>query len=303
MKKLSTLFFAIIIGSAAYAQIPNAGFEAWTTYTVTAGSYDGPNGWANLDSALAQFATYTTEKGTPGFAGASYIKLTSKSIPIVGVVPGIAVSGKASISGTTLAIESGFAISTRPQSLTGEWQYTHPSTDSGSILVVFTKWNTALSKRDTISLTNKLLSGSVTSWTAFSIPLTYQHGSAPDSGYIQLSSGAVGGTAGCTLYVDTLAFTGTVPNGVVTVNNTATNISLFPNPATGYTNVSYRSNTSGSVKLSIADINGRIVKENDFKKVNGENSFLIDVTQMVNGIYFVKIIDDQGVAVRKLIVE
>ena len=303
MKKLSTLFFAIIIGSVAYAQIPNAGFEAWTTYTVTAGSYDGPNGWANLDSALAQFATYTTEKGTPGFAGASYLKLTSKSVPLVGVLPGIAVSGKASVSGTTFTVQSGFAISTRPQMLIGEWQYAPSGTDQGSILVVLTKWNTALSKRDTISLTNQLLSGSVTTWTAFSISLTYLHGSAPDSGYIQLASGAVSGTAGSYLYVDTLAFTGTVANGVVTVNNTSTTISLFPNPATGYTNVSYHSNTSGAVKISIDDINGKTIKEMDFKKARGGNDFPIDVSSFAGGIYFVKIMDDQGVAVRKLIVE
>lgn len=310
MKKLSTLLIALSLGYVANAQIPNAGFENWTAHTASSGNYDTPDDWGNADTlgtiTLAGVG-YTCEKGTPGAVGSSYIKLTSKasSVSAIGVVPGIAVSGKISFSMTgTPSISSGFPITTRPANLTGQWQYTPGAGDQGSISVLLTKRNVAASKTDTISYTEYQLAGTVSSWTAFSIPLTYQHGDAPDSGRILLLSGKIsGGTAGSTLSVDDLAFTGSVPNGVVNVNNITPSIEIYPNPATGYANISYESVTAGNVHISVTNLSGSTVTEVDFKKSRGANTFPIDISKIASGIYFVKMSDENGVAVKKLFVE
>src|SRR5579883_753034 len=108
MKKLSSFLLALLFTSAMYAQIPNPGFETWNTV----GSYNVPAGWDNLNSMTTAMSTYTCTKGTPGYAGASYLQLISKTVTGLGVVPGIAVSGV--MNKTTMQPQSGFAISTPP---------------------------------------------------------------------------------------------------------------------------------------------------------------------------------------------
>ncbi len=303
MKKLSTLFFATVFSFVAYAQIPNPGFENWTSHT----GYNTPDGWGNLDSAGSMAMLITCAEGTPGYGGSSHmIQLTTKSLTFgttTIAIPGIAVSGQLAVSGTSFAIQSGFPMSTRPQSLTGEWQYLPSGTDQGNIMVLLTKWDVALSKRDTVAFTNELLSGSVTTMAPFSFDLSYLTTDVPDTGVILLASGmAMGGTDGSYLYADDLAFAGTA-NSVATINNIADQISISPNPAKTSANISYNSKSSGTVKLSIADVTGKMVKELTFNKNSGANNFKVDVNDMAPGMYFVKVIDGQGVGVKKLIVE
>ncbi len=300
MKKLSTLLIALSLGYVAEAQIPNASFENWTAFT----GYDRPNEWSTADSALAALVpgTHTCDKMTPAPVGTYYMKLTSVTVPLVGVLPGVAASGAVTVSGTTVVPRTGFPMSTRPQNLTGQWQYTPSGADQGSIMILTTKWNGT--SRDTVSFTNHLLSGTVSSFTTFSIPLTYIHGSTPDTGIIFILSGkATGGVAGSTVSIDDLAFTGSVPNGVVNVNSNKSEISIFPNPASKYANVSYMSTTAGNVHITVTNVSGRVVSEMDYKKMRGSNDFPIQVSKMAAGMYYVQIADEQGTAVRKLFVE
>src|SRR4051812_41053715 len=103
MKKLSTLLIALTLCGAAGAQtvVPNGGFENWTAKT----GYDDPDGWSTLDSAGASFMLITCTKGTPGYGGSAHlIQLTTKSVtfgPTIIAIPGIAVSGKISVAGTS----------------------------------------------------------------------------------------------------------------------------------------------------------------------------------------------------------
>ena len=117
-KKLLILSTLIANFSLLKAQtIPNASFENWTNM----GSYSNPNGWDQLNSLTSLGGIYTCEQGSPGAVGSFYLKLTSKTAGIAGVVPGVAVSGLIDI--TTQQPKSGFAFSGQPQALTGKWQH------------------------------------------------------------------------------------------------------------------------------------------------------------------------------------
>ncbi|MEO8733500.1 MAG: hypothetical protein ABI373_04125, partial [Flavobacteriales bacterium] len=63
--------------STVMAQIPNSGFENWTTV----GDHLNPDGWLSTNDQLAAFGVFTCEKGTPGASGAAYVKLTTKVFP------------------------------------------------------------------------------------------------------------------------------------------------------------------------------------------------------------------------------
>ena len=85
---LAIASFFLLLDSNAQT-IPNGGFENWSMPN----GYNVPDSWATLNDLTAPLTVYTCTKGTPGSPGASYLKLTSKSVAGIGVVPGVAVSG------------------------------------------------------------------------------------------------------------------------------------------------------------------------------------------------------------------
>lgn len=311
MKKIFTLFSALFVSAAAFAQIPNASFETWTTSGT--GSYDTAAGWSSANSTIDALlpGTYTCEKGTttPVPDGVAYIKLTSKTIPpTTTVAPGIAVTGSLSVDivGGSYSVTGGFPYATRSASLTGKWQHMGGSgSDHGRILVFLSKWNTTTLSRDTVATADTTLTGMAMSWADFTIPLKYKSSSlSPDTGLIVLlSSSTPVPVAGSYLWVDKLAFAGTVPTAVMTLaaQNAATTV--YPNPATGNVNVYYHATTGKDVAVSLADVTGKVLKTLSFRAVAGENSFNIDLKGVAQGMYFIQLADGNGVTQKKLVVE
>jgi hypothetical protein len=297
MKKISTLLTAILFSGILAAQIPNSGFETWTT---TSG-YDVPTGWDQLNSMTSPMSTYTCMKGTPGTVGSSYIKLVSKTVTGMGVMPGVAVSGV--IDMATIKPKSGFASTVRPVSLTGSWQYMAYGSDQGHIAVLLSKWNTAMNMRDTISYTDYSLPGMAMSWATFTIPLTYRTGSVPDSAIIVLSASGTTPVNSSYLYVDNLAFTGTVPTGISAVVNSSNSFSIFPNPATNVAIINYTSTSSQNVKVSVNDVSGKLIQTIQPSVVTGKNQIQVDLNGLSKGVYVIRLDSEIGAETQQLVVE
>ena len=87
---------------------------------------------------------------------------------------------------------------------------------------------------------------------------------------------------------------GVPPVGIDEVE--AADIVLFPNPATS--NVTLRGVEAGS-QVSVVDMNGRMVR--DFKAAN--DNVRIDVSNLAKGAYFVRVVNGNTNAIRKLIVK
>lgn len=296
MKKTFMLISAIVVSGSLLAQVPNNGFETWSTV----GAYNTPTGWDNLDSVTNAMSVFTCEKGSPGDPGASYIKLTSKTAGVL-VAPGIAVSGK--LDFTTYVPKSGFAYSSRPANLTGNWQYMASGADQGHIAVLLSKWNSAMSRRDTVSFTDHALPGMVMSWGAFTIPLTYLSAAVPDSAIIVLSASGSAPVNGSYLYVDNLAFSGSVPTGITNIYGNATIMTVYPNPTKDEFTISYRSQSQAEISVSISDITGRCIMCRNEKCTAGQSNFMISTANFAKGIFLVKVTDGQDTHVEKLFVE
>lgn len=297
MKKVIFLFAAVTVTMTAVAQIPNAGFETWTN---TAG-YNTPTGWDNLNATTSALSVYTCTKGTPGFAGSSYLQLTSKTVTGVGVAPGVAVSGVIDI--TNYAPKSGFPSTVRPVSMTGSWQYMAYGADAGSVTVLLSKWNMTTMMRDTIAYASQTLAGMVMSWATFSIPLTYQSPKFPDSAMIILSASGTTPVNNSYLYVDDLAFAGSVPSGIASVNNGLNEVKLYPNPAEGEFTVAFRTNTAGNVTIQVSDITGKIIASATPNTVTGNNTYSFNTTTLSKGLYLVTLTSDAGKYTEKLVIE
>lgn len=299
MKKNLLLVLAVIFcNSFAFAQIPNNGFENWTT----TGTYSTPDNWATLNSMTAPLGVFTATKGTPGSPGSSYLKLTSKTVTGVGVAPGVAVSG--TINTTTFKPKSGFAFSSRPQSLTGSWQYMYgaSASDVGFISVVLTKWNASQQKRDTIAYGKRDLTGMAMGWAAFSVNLNYRNASNPDSCIIILSASGATPANNSYLYVDNLAFAGSV-TGIAKGFTSGAKLAVYPNPARENITIEFAVAKAEELKIQLTDVTGKVVQEIYSGNVSGNFNYQFSSSDLASGIYLLKINTDSGTEIRRIVIE
>lgn len=277
-----TILFALI-ASASYSQIPNASFENWTSM----GAYKNPDSWGTMNNTTALSSVYTATQGTPGSPGSYYLMLVSKTVgPIV--VNGIAVSGV--LDTITQLPVSGFPFAQRPSSFTGKWQHMLSGSSAGSVSVLLTQWNTSSGKRDTIAIASQRLSGMVMSWAAFTINFTYKSGNNPDSCIIVLEASGSSPTAGDYLYVDNLAFSGTV-TGISETAAKSTTVNVFPNPANNEIEFSSSTSLHKGDRLIISDISGNIILNRSLN----DNFFKVNTSAIASGTYIYKLVNSFNV--------
>ena len=294
-KAILSIISVVALSASALAQIPNAGFESFTTV----GSYEVPNGWGTMNNTTATFSVYTATKGTPGSPGASYLKLTSKTVS-ASVVNGIAVSGV--LDSITMKPKSGFPCTLQPVSFTGKWQHMIYGTSQGSVKAVLTKWNVGLSKRDTVAIAAQTLAGMAMSWANFTINFTYLSSNIPDSCIIDLRASGNTPTNNDYLWVDNLAFSGSV-TGIENHESFVTDMSIYPNPSSDMVNFKFNIKTAQQINIEISDINGKLIRSENFGKIQGETYQNMNISGIAKGTYFVKIKGEKSIETRKLVIE
>jgi hypothetical protein len=294
MKKTILSIAAVAFTSASLlAQIPNNGFENWTAV----GSYSVPNSWGTLNNT---YGVQTATKGTPGSPGASYLAVTSKTITGGNVIGGIAVCGV--LDSMTMQPKSGFAFNQQPVSFTGSWQHMIYGSSQGSIMITLTKWNTTTNQRDVVATANKALSGMAMSWATFTINLTYLSSTAPDSCMIVLKASGTTPTNNDYLWVDNLAFNGSV-TGINNQESFLSDVTVFPNPSAEVVNINLNLKSEQKTSIELLDLSGKLILTKDLGLLQGDSKQSINITGISKGTYFVKIVADKGTEVRKIIIE
>lgn len=66
-------------------------------------------------------------------------------------------------------------------------------------------------------------------------------------------------------------------------------ISIYPNPTTEFLTVIIRNQLTGKIKLAVFDVLGRIKSEVVYEMKSGTNKFLLDLQNLVPGVYFLQI--------------
>jgi len=80
--------------------------------------------------------------------------------------------------------------------------------------------------------------------------------------------------------------------------NKGSEIILMPNPASGFVNVSFETNNSSTVEISILDVQGNLVKF--FNDKSNQNQ--LDISDLSKGMYFVRLNTEKGSSYKKLMV-
>jgi hypothetical protein len=272
--------FATVITKAQ--TIPNAGFEMWTSM----GSYSDPDSWTTHNAATSSASTYTAEQGTPGSPGSAYLKLTSKMVTGMGIMNGTA--------------DSKFAYNVRSQNFTGKWQHMIYGSSQGSVDIQLTRWDMATHARVTVASGQVTLSGMAMSWANFSVPLTYMdNANNPDSCMITFAASGMNPTANDYLWVDNLAFTGTVAivSGINDVTNSNVNVAVSPNPSSFIWNVSIQ--TTEKVSLTLFNVLGKQIEM--VQPINPTEPIKINNENLSSGIYFLQIANSDKTKTIKLI--
>jgi len=295
MKKTLLLIYCFtLLTFITKAQIPNNSFETW----VSAGNYEVPASWGTMNHTTAAYGIYTVTKATPGMPGSYYMKVTSKTVNGA-VVPGIAVSGV--LDTITKKPVSGFPFTSRPSAFTGKWQHMVYGLAQGQINVALTKWNTTTETRDTVALAAQTLSGMAMSWGNFSISFSYNSGDAPDSCIIELRASGATATNLDYIWVDNLAFNGTVA-GINEPAGSINSIAIYPNPAVSEVNLNYELKKSSEVMIELFSINGNLLLSKQVEGAVGNQSTIIDISNFQKGSYLAKISTNDGMLQQTFIV-
>lgn len=91
------------------------------------------------------------------------------------------------------------------------------------------------------------------------------------------------------------------PVGIERVNDNSISISLYPNPASSSTTISYQSNIAGKASIKIYSLTGSLVKTITADVSVGENKIPLQVNDLANGGYIVYMVSGGNNATTKFV--
>ena len=97
-----------------------------------------------------------------------------------------------------------------------------------------------------------------------------------------------------TAYAKTGSFT--------TIEETKTESTLFPNPASSEVHVSITASRAANINIQLIDQLGRVIKVTDYNAIQGQNELVIETGKIPSGIYFVRIQNGETMEIKKLLV-
>jgi len=287
MKKtlLFGFLFTFLLG-AVYAQeaVPNGGFESWETHAL---GFENPSSWDTPNASLFVTDTLNVRKSDDAIEGNYSVKLETIVVAVIFVTPGAITLGNFEVdyANNTATFEGGVPFTSRPLALKGSMKNFPATGDFAMVGIIFTKYNAAEGKRDTIGGGVLTFPETYSNWTNFSIPIQFAVADNPDTMNIYaVSSNILAPVDGGVTYLDNLSFE--YEAGIADhANIIATNI--FPNPAND--NVTFRFERELVAKLNIYSNDGQLVYK---AEVNG-GEVTLDVSSYASGTYYYALFEEE----------
>ena len=296
MKKVFTILAGIALSVGAMAQqLPNGGFETWTTTL-------NPDSWGTIASAFGSpsYSYFATKDTTTGnhVEGLASLKLHTDTVT-AGTL--ITVPGQAGL-GTAVYAQgisfTGVPYTKRIDTMYLSYKYT-PATATDTALMGLN-----LSKNGTSLFGGELDLGISTTggqWANVYLPLSkndtssgnnyYITGQNPDTlklfFYASLDTGSH--SFGSSLWVDGIRFDAAVnvvgPNGIANLNGNVFGVNAYPNPANNSLNIAVEQDEVGAL-FQLFDVAGREV----YTSTIASGKFAIDTKNFESGVYSIRVI-------------
>ncbi len=293
MKKLTIILTVLIaITIKTNAQIPNSGFENWTTI----GSYEDPTGWfdCNFSSSGTFYPVTKSSDHYPISVGNYSIRLENQ-IPLSNCSSvGFAYTGEGSIN----SCHPSFPIIGHPTSLCGYYKCFPQNNDTMQIGLML--WQNGI----WIACAEFLCTQTVSNWTSFNIPISAY--TIADSATITVAAFYNDTTCGTpygpfgnsVLYIDNINFDNLITSvSEQTSENTAFN--LYPNPASDIVTFNTDNINNASLTLNIYNIIGKLIRTETLLKIQKQ----ISVKDLNTGIYMVEIKSADWSKKQKLVIQ
>ena len=267
---ISILLMAMAV---AQAQIPNAGFETW--------SGGVPTGWITTNAGPIAPITQTSD----------------------------AHSGSYALQGTTLAYltinypaeaYANFSVNARYGSFKGWYKYSPVGGDSLYIHAIFFKGTTG------VAFAQFTTAASVTSYTQFSVPMTYVSSLVPDTAYVEILQIPYGSSyhAGTTFKIDDLSF-GAATGVEGSSSSAPREFALsqnYPNPFNPATTISFTVPMQSQVSLKVYDCLGKEVGTLVSEELSaGTHTRVWNASHMPSGVYYCRLQSGVQTETKKLI--
>ncbi|OYU97417.1 MAG: hypothetical protein CFE21_03755 [Bacteroidetes bacterium B1(2017)] len=284
------LFVSLISTNLFAQQIPNNSFEDWSGNNMT--------GWVSTNGLTALGNPQTVFKSNDAHSGSfaceiNTFKITNKPPVYVPTYAGSIFVGKQIL----LSSFPGFPFTERPTEFRFWYKYNARNQDTANTLILTTRWNTLANKRDTLSRTFQIMTDSVGVYTEMVVKLNvFDTLTNPDTAIIFYSSASnFASKEGAKLLIDELRFAG----GTVGIKEAlgTTDFSMYPNPLR---NESLKINVnSNEAQLELSNLSGEVVYKNP-ALTQGKVELELNLAK---GLYLVKVSDQRGVLVKKLLIE
>jgi Secretion system C-terminal sorting domain/Putative carbohydrate metabolism domain len=294
MKKLTTALLFLLISHISMAQkdsLKNGGFENWDTID----GYAQPSHWYSLNPLTLVGLDPTTNLTEDANSGKFAVKLESKTTSGE-VLTGLLTSGPILDDKFNPGFDKiKIKFNSMPSALRVFYKGKPATKDTGSVLMVLTKWNPTKKKADTIATAGLFLTTEVKNYTMADLVFTYTIKTAPDSAFFIASSSLDGfnPTAGSTLYIDDmqLLYNNISINDAPEIANT----NIYPNPATDKLYIDTDKEYS---TLRLQNILGAIV----YSEANMSAHHTIDISNFKKGVYLLQLTKNNGNSITKKII-
>jgi hypothetical protein len=301
-KNVSLAILVLCIFKYGYGQqnIRGGDFEHWKYNTVH--HYYEPD--SSIFSTLNILDTIPTPSGITAspcdtaHSGTYSVRLVTGYIDLVhAVIPGVI--GTIKINWATDIAILGIPYpygGTLPTRFSGYYQSYPLANDSSAAVLLLSKWNSGLHKRDTLAYNRLAFHGIINSWTAFDTAVTYRdHSKIPDTLTILLLScagfnatymlGTVGQVGSMALFDDVNL---TDVSGFPFLFIPSVNVKLSPNPATRLLKIKLGSNIENGY-FEVYDAQAKLIRQ---VPLNG-NMGQINVSDLSAGMYYYKLTESK----------
>ena len=295
MKKFTFILFVLTVFTIKInAQIPNSGFESWTTV----GSYEDPTGVWKTSNSYCSGPFYPVTKSTdhyPADVGNYSIKMENDT----SLLPSMGACGIALTNPTSVAYgpDPSFTITGHPTKLCGWYKFLPQNNDTMVIKLDIYQGTQKVAQALLITWIAK------PEWTSFIIPISsYTSADAASlmfSTYMAECPPPTCAPHGSSiLYIDNLSF----DTLIVSVNEEVSNhlsYKIYPNPASDIVTINMNNPNNDDAEIIISNLLGDVVFS---EKMNREQQE-INTVNFNDGIYLVSIKTGKTVKTGKLIIQ
>ena len=279
--KIVISYFILLSVPSVYAQIPNAGFEDWSTVTKEGITYQNVTNWYTPNAQNSFFGEpEMAEQTTDAHAGSSALKLSNyanKNNIVASAFP-MAETGKDEFIDR-------FPVSGKITALRGFYKYDYTEAhDSCSIsVIVFRNGNM-------IGFGEFIGSSKVQTYAPFTAIIQYFQDSMPDSASINIYTSRESLHVGSVLTIDELSLLGSATGVKEDAYNSVT-ASVYPNPVYEMANVEFVQQQPGTTRIAIYNLLGVevAVLARDETYTAGTHRIHWNTANLPEGMYFVNI--------------